>query len=130
MDLMALGQRLRQVRKQRGFPYASEVARRMGIPGQRLRRIERGETRPRPDELQRLARFYGVDARELDEWLKMAGYQQGPQQGPQPVDDKVEQAFQRMMEDLKEGLEKGLTVEGKRCLVRIYERLTGKRFLD
>ena len=129
MDLKALGEYLRRLRQAQGMS-AREVSRRTGISNPYLIQIEKGQRRPSPDILKRLAPVYRVSLRQL---LEMAGHLGEPEAVSEEA--KVKRAFQYVMADPRfqfgtrlEG--KGLTVEAKRFIVQMYERLTGKRLLD
>lgn len=58
-----LGANLRQLVG--GYPSVSEVCRRLGINRTQFNRYLSGESFPRPDVLDRICRFFGVDARIL-----------------------------------------------------------------
>lgn len=58
-----LGENLRQLVS--GYPSVSEVCRRLGINRTQFNRYLSGESFPRPDVLDRICRFFGIDARIL-----------------------------------------------------------------
>ena len=58
IDPRALGRRLQEARKARGFTQR-EVAEFLAVARTTITALEKGERRPRPDELIKLARLYG-----------------------------------------------------------------------
>ena len=58
IDPRALGRRLQEARKARGFTQR-EVAESLAVARTTITALEKGERRPRPDELIRMARLYG-----------------------------------------------------------------------
>jgi len=69
-DQLRLGQRIREIRKERGMSQ-TELAEKAGISLITISRIERGERDPHLTTLLRIAR--GLDVR-LSELLRTAGY--------------------------------------------------------
>ena len=129
-DQQEIGPLLRRLRGETGL---REVGRRTGISNSYLSQIERGDRRPGPSVLKRLAALYGVDVQEL---LKRAGYLDEPE-GVEPRDDEpqeVERAYQYVLADPK--FQVGtrpsgpLSLEAKRFIVQMYEQFTGKRILE
>jgi transcriptional regulator with XRE-family HTH domain len=104
-----------------------------GISNSYLSQIERGDRRPGPSVLKRLASLYGVDVQDL---LKRAGYLDDPEDVP-PRDDEpqeVERAYQYVLADpqFRVGTRPDgpLSIKAKRFIVEMYERFTGKRLLE
>jgi transcriptional regulator with XRE-family HTH domain len=79
-DQLRLGQRIREIRKERGMNQ-TELAEKAGISLITISRIERGERDPHVRTLAQIARGLGVPAYEL---LRSAGYSKGE-------DDEAEQ---------------------------------------
>ena len=120
------------LRRLRGDFSLRDVRRETGISNSYLSQIERGDRRPGPSVLKRLASLYGVDVHDL---LNRAGYLDDPD--IQPRDDEpqeVERAYQYVLADPK--FQVGtrpsgpLSLEAKRFIVEMYERFTGKRLLE
>ena len=72
-DQEEIGPLLRRLRGETGL---REVGRRTGISNSYLSQIERGDRRPGPSVLKRLASLYGVDVQDL---LKRAGFLDDPE---------------------------------------------------
>ena len=95
-----------------------------------LSQIERGQRNPpHPDILKRLAKAYEVTHREL---LIAAGYLEDPEEQVQR--EKIERAFQHVTTDphFKHGtrLRDGhLTLEAKRFIVEMYEKMANRKLL-
>ena len=88
------------LRKLRGDIGLREVGRRTGISNSYLSQIERGDRRPGPSVLKRLAALYDVDVQDL---LKRAGFLDEPE-GIETRDDEpeeVERAYQYVLADPK-----------------------------
>ena len=124
-----IGPLLRRLRGQTGL---REVGRRTGISNSYLSQIEKGDRRPGPSVLKRLATLYGVEVQDL---LERAGFLDAPE-GLEARDDEpqeVERAYQYVLTDPK--FQVGtrpsgpLSLEAKRFIVEMYERFTGKRLL-
>ena len=103
-----------------------------GLPS--LSQIERGERRPGPNLLKRLATLYGVDAYRL---LRRAGHLGAGWTGDDPKADEpveVERAYQYVLSDpmFRVGTRPDgpLSLNTKRFIVEMYERFTGKRLLE
>ena len=120
------------LRRLRGDSSLRDVRRETGISNSYLSQIERGDRRPGPSVLKRLASLYGVDVQDL---LKRAGYLDKPD-GVEARDNEpqeVERAYKYVLADPK--FQVGtrpsgpLSLEAKRFIVEMYERFTGKRLL-
>ena len=129
-DDRELGPLLKQLR---GDSSLRDVRRMTGISNSYLSQIERGDRRPGPSVLKRLASLYGVDLQDL---LKRAGYLDDPEEVI-PRDDEpqeVERAYQYVLADPKFRVgtrpSGPLSLEAKRFIVEMYERFTGKRLLE
>ena len=64
MNKKTLGDKLRRLREEQALNQ-TELAKRAGITGVHLGRIERAESYPRPRTRRRLAEALGVDPKEL-----------------------------------------------------------------
>ena len=124
-----LGQRLRELR---GVMSLREVHRLTGISDPYLSQIEKGQRRPGPRILKRLAALYAVDVHGL---LKRAGHLDD--EGGAPVVDQtleIERAYQYVLSDprFRMGTRPSgpLSEEAKRFIVEMYEGFTGKRLLE
>ena len=123
-----LGQMLKRLR---GETSLRAVQRLTGISNSYLSQIEKGERRPGPRLLKRLAALYGVGVHGL---LRKAGYLET--EGEEPRADEateVERAYRYVLSDpvFRVGTRpRGpLSVESKRFIVELYERYSGKRLL-
>ena len=121
------------LRRLRGRIGLREVGRRTGISNSYLSQIERGDRRPGPSVLKRLAALYGVDVQDL---LKRAGFLDEPE-GIETRDDEpeeVQRAYQYVLADPKFRVgtrpSGPLSLEAKRFIVQMYEQFTGKRILE
>ena len=79
-DQEEIGPLLRRLRGETGL---REVGRRTGSSNSYLSQVERGDWRPGPSVLKRLASLYGVDVQDL---LKQAGFLNDPE-GVEARDD-------------------------------------------
>ena len=107
-----------------------DVTRRAGVSSSYLSEIERGERQPGANVVRKLAEVYRVDPEEL---LKRAGH--GPR--PDPHGDEaleVERAYRYVLDDphFRVGTRPDgpLSLNAKRFIVEMYEKLTGKRLLE
>ncbi len=124
-----IGPLLRRLRGQIGL---REAGRRTGISSSYLSQLERGERRPGPNVLRRLASLYGVEVHQL---LKAAGFMDDPNLPPRKDDPReVERAYRYVLEDprFQVGTRPSgpMSVETKRFIVEMYEQFTGKRILE
>ena len=122
----------RLLREFRGGMSLREVHRLTGISDPYLSQIEKGQRRPGPRILKRLAALYAVDVHDL---LKRAGHLDF--EGGKPDVDQtleVERAYQYVLSDprFRMGTRPSgpLSEEAKRFIVEMYEGFTGKRLLD
>ena len=129
-DSRELGPHLRLLR---GDISLRDVKRLTGISNSYLSQIERGDRRPGPSVLKRLASLYGVDLQDL---LRRAGYLDDADgvatQDYEP--QEVERAYQYVLADphFRVGTRPDgpLSLSAKRFIVEMYERFTGKRLLE
>ena len=129
-DREEIGPLLRRLRGDIGL---REVGRRTGISNSYLSQIERGDRRPGPSVLKRLAALYDVEVQDL---LGLAGFLDEPE-GIEARDDEpeeVERAYQYVLADPKFRVgtrpSGPLSLEAKRFIVQMYEQFTGKRILE
>ncbi len=120
------------LRRLRGETSLREVRRLTGMSNVYLSQIEKGEKHPGPRILRRLAALYGVS---VDDLLRRAGYMQAEGEVPRPdAALDVERAYRFVLDDprFRVGTRPSgpLSMESKRFIVEMYERLTGKRLLD
>ena len=107
-----------------------DVNRRTGVSGSYLSQIENGDRKPGANVVRKLAALYKVDP---DELLRRAGH--GPK--PDPHGDEtleVERAYRYVLDDpnFRVGTRPDgpLSLNAKRFIVEMYEKLTGKRLLE
>ena len=121
------------LRRLRGSTGLREVGRQTGISNAYLSQVEKGDRRPGPSVLRRLASFYGVDVHDL---LQRAGHLDEPGNiSPRSNEpEEVERAYRYVMDDpqFRVGTRPSgpLSLEAKRFIVEMYERFTGKRLLE
>ena len=118
------------LRELRGPLSLRDVTRSIGVSSSYLSQIERGERRPGPNLLKKLAALFNVDPYDLMRRAGLAGQ-------PDPtVDDpnEVERAYQYVLTDpaFRVGTRPDgpLSLSAKRFIVEMYERFTGKRLLS
>ena len=113
--------------------YAESGCRLTGISDPYLSNIETGSRKPGPRVLKKLASLYGVSAHEL---LSRAGHLEDPygSGGEDEMEVERERAFQYVLADrrFRFGTRPAgpLTVDAKRFIVEMYEKLTGKNLLE
>ena len=118
------------LRELRGPLSLRDVTRSVGASSSYLSQIERGERRPGPNLLKKLAAPFNVDPYDLMRRAGLAG-----QADPTAADpNEVERAYQYVLTDpafrvgtRPDGL---LSLGAKRFIVEMYERFTGKRLLS
>ena len=120
------------LRRLRGDTSLREVRRLTGMSNVYLSQVEKGEKRPGPKILKKLAVLYGVSVGEL---LRRAGHMEDGNEIPQADEAlDIERAYRFVLDDprFRVGTKPSghLSLESKRFIVEIYERLTGKRLLD
>lgn len=125
-----IGPYLRELRQRTGISLR-EASRRSGVSDPYLSQVERGLRMPGPNILKRLAPVYGVTTREL---MERAGHLEEVEQPPQVEEaEEVERAYHFVLADPRFRFgtrpQGDLTLQAKRFIVEMYERLTGKRLL-
>jgi len=118
------------LKRLRGPLSLRDVTRRAGVSSSYLSEIERGERQPGPNVVRKLAQLYRVDEADL---LKRAGH--GPRPDPHGDDAlEVERAYRYVLDDprFRVGTRPGgpLTLNSKRVIVEMYQKLTGRRLLE
>ena len=118
------------LKRLRGPLSLRDVTRRAGVSSSYLSEIERGERQPGPNVVRKLAGLYRVDEADL---LKRAGH--GPQPDPHGDDAlEVERAYRYVLDDphFRVGTRPDgpLTLNSKRFIVEMYQKLTGRRLLE
>ena len=102
-----------------------------GIAYSYLSVIERGNKRPGPRVLSRLAAYHDVP---LDELLGAAGYPQQPNEDGNPTIADIQRSFRFLVEDPElEEFQKpseAAPIDLKRFAIQLYEHYTGKRLLN
>ncbi len=122
------GSYLRELRQARRLSL-KKVEKAARVSNAYLSQIERGlRNPPHPDILNRLAKIYGVPARDL---LIAAGYLK-EEHGVTP--EEIERAYGHVLSDpqYRQGTRlKGqpLTLDAKRFIVEMYEKATGRKLL-
>ena len=101
-----------------------------GIAYSYLSVIERGNKRPGPRVLSRLATYHNIS---LDELLSAAGYPQTNEDGKDTIAD-IRRSFRFLTEDPElEGFQKpsdAVPIELQRFAIELYEHYTGRKLLD
>ncbi|MDP3062126.1 MAG: helix-turn-helix transcriptional regulator [Chloroflexota bacterium] len=123
------GDYLRGLRARQHFSLR-EVEREGGVSNSYLAQLERGDRMPSPDILRKLAPVYKVTVREM---MEQAGYLEEPEVTVSEV-ERVERAFQYAVDDpeFRFGTRQppeGLTLEAKRYIISIYEKVMRRKLL-
>ena len=124
------GEYLKSLRKRQRMSLR-DAERESGVSNAYIAQIERGDRPPpSPDILRKLAPAYKVTVREL---LEKAGYLDEPEM-KMPEEERVERAFRYAVEDpeFKMGTRQppeGLTLEAKKYIISIYEKVMGRKLL-
>lgn len=79
----ALGQVIKARRVTRGLSVAA-VAEHLGCSSSKIRRLEAGETRPKEDDVRKLAQMLGAPPRDRATWMALARDAQGRAEPPAP----------------------------------------------
>ena len=125
-----IGPYLRELRGDRSL---REVYRASGVSDPFLSQIEKGQRRPGPRILRKLAAYYEVSLNDL---LRRAGYLEEEEVEDPDADEEanIERAFNYVLADPRFNfgtrLEGPLTTDVKRFMVKMYEELTDKRLLE
>ena len=126
-DELGIGQLLRQLRGNRSL---REVSRLTGISDPYLSNLETGARRAGPKVLKRLATFYGVSVHDL---LKRAGFLEDESETRMDEALEVDRAYDYVLADPRFRFgtrpQGALTLEAKRFIVEMYDKLTGKHLL-
>ena len=127
IEFMQVGPLLRDLRGERSLRQLEEET---GITYSYLSVIERGNKRPGPRVLSRLAAFHEVP---LDDLLDAAGYPQQTTEERTPTIADIQRSFRFVVEDPElEDYSKpseAAPIDLKRFVVQLYEHYTGKRLL-
>ena len=129
-EIPDIGQFLRELRQTTGLSLR-EASRRSGVSDPYLSQVERGLRHAGPNILKRLAPVYGATIRDL---MERAGFLETVETPPL-LDEaqEVERSYQFVLADprFRFGTRPSgeLTLEAKRFIVEMYEKLTGKRLL-
>ena len=124
------GTYMRTLRKQRGLTL-KQVEKAAGVSNAYVSQFERGlRNPPHPEILNRLAKVYDVPAREL---MVAAGYLADEEEAENRR--KIELAYNHVTSDpnyahgtrLKAA---SLTLDAKRFIVEMYEKMTGRKLLE
>jgi transcriptional regulator with XRE-family HTH domain len=124
------GRYLRRLRQERDLTL-KQVELASGVSNAYISQLERGRRKsPHPDILKGLAKAYGVPVEDL---LRAAGYL-GETSSELGSRERLEQGYQRATSDpqFQHGTRlRGtrLSLEAKRFIVEMYERVTGQRIL-
>ena len=123
-----IGPLLRELRGERSLRQLEEET---GIAYSYLSIIERGNKRPGPRVLSRLAAYHDVP---LDDLLGAAGYPQQADEEGKPTIADIQRSFRFVVEDpeLEEYRKpsEAAPIDLKRFVVQLYEHYTGKRILS
>ena len=128
VEYVEIGPLLRELRGEQSLRQIEEET---GIAYSYLSVIERGNKRPGPKVLSRLAAYHDVP---LDELLGLAGYPQQPSEDRMPTIADIQRSFRFVVDDPElEEFQKpseAAPIDLKRFVVQLYEHYTGKRLLS
>ena len=128
LEYVEIGPLLRDLRGERSL---RELEEETGIAYSYLSVIERGNKRPGPRVLSRLAAYHDVPLHDL---LDAAGYPQQANEEGKPTIADIQRSFRFVVEDpeLEEYRKPSETapIDLKRFIVQLYEHYTGKRILS
>ena len=128
LEYIEIGPLLRDLRGERSLRDLEEET---GIAYSYLSVIERGNKRPGPKVLSRLAAYHDVP---LDELLGAAGYPPQADEEGKPTVADIQRSFRFVVEDPELGAypkpSEAAPIELKRFVVQLYEHYTGRRILD
>ncbi len=124
-----LGDSLRELRTRKRLTLR-EVEEKSGASGSYLSQVEQGKRHPSAELLRKIAPTYGASVKEL---LTMAGYLDEPEV-KMSDQERIEWAFKCVISDpeYKFGTSlraSELSLEGKRFIVEVYEKSTGRKLL-
>jgi transcriptional regulator with XRE-family HTH domain len=129
MESDSLGERLRELRRLKGLSLR-DVEEESGASSSYLSQVEQGKRQPSAELLRKIAPTYGASVREL---MTLAGYLEEPEVAMSDQ-ERTEWAFQCIITDPDYRFGTSLrtpelTIEAKRFLVEVYEKVTGRRLL-
>ena len=128
IEFMQVGPLLRDLRGQRSLRQLEEET---GITYSYLSVIERGNKRPGPRVLSRLAAFHEVP---LDDLLDAAGYPQQTTEERTPTIADIQRSFRFVVDDPElddyPRPSEAAPIDLQRFIVQLYEHYTGKRILN
>ena len=118
------------LRRLRGGQSLRDITKRIGVSSSYLSQIERGDRKPGPNLIYKLADLYNVDVREL---ARRVGREDHIDPYSQEAMD-VERAYQYVLADpvFRVGTRPDgpITIKTKRFIVEMYERFSNKRLLE
>lgn len=125
-----IGAHLKELRMSKRLT-VREAAQRAGISNAYLSQIETGQRgTPHAKHLRSLATVYEVPVRDL---FQLAGYLDEPELH-ETEEAQINRAFEFVMADTRfqagTRVKEGLSMEAKRYVIQVYERVTGARLLD
>ena len=128
VEYVEIGPLLRELRGEQSLRQLEEET---GIAYSYLSVIERGNKRPGPRVLSRLAAYHDIPMEEL---LDAAGYPQRASGEGKPTIADIQRSFRFVVDDPElEKVQKpseAAPIDLKRFVVQLYEHYTGKRLLD
>ena len=123
-----LGSYLRELRRRKHLSLR-QVQEETGASGSYLSQVEQGKRHPGGRFLRKIAPTYSASVRDL---LTMAGFPNKPEVNMNDQ-ERIEWAFKCVVSDPEYQLgprlnaSSGLTLEAKRSIVEVYEKLTGRK---
>ena len=123
-----LGSYLRELRWRNRLSLR-QVQEETGASGSYLSQVEQGKRHPSGCLLRKIAPTYGASVRDL---LTMAGYLNEPEVNMSDQ-ERIDWAFKCVVSDPEYQLgprlnaSSGLSLEAKRAIVEVYEKLTGRK---
>ena len=128
LEYVEIGPLLRDLRGELSLRQLEEET---GIAYSYLSVIERGNKRPGPKVLSRLAAYHDIP---LEELLNAAGYPQQASDEGKPTVADIQRSFRFIVDDPElEEVQKpseAAPIDLKRFIVQLYEHYTGKRLLN
>ena len=123
-----LGSYLRELRRRKHLSLR-QVQEETGASGSYLSQVEQGKRHPGGRFLRKIAPTYSASVRDL---LTMAGFPNKPEVNMNDQ-ERIEWAFKRVVSDPEYQLgprlnaSSGFSLEAKRAIVEVYEKLTGRK---